>query len=114
VIARPAILEDRVALKDDAFARVRGSGLVFVGTVAALLAGCAATPNKGGDPGAKPLPAGQSCASIKSELDRMVSRGVQGSVEAQSAGNKLSANQKTDADRYNQLLGQYLGSRCHV
>lgn len=44
----------------------------------------------------------------------MVNNGVQGSVEAQSAGRKLSAQQKADADRYNQLLEQYLGARCHV
>jgi hypothetical protein len=43
-----------------------------------------------------------------------VSRGVQSSVEAQAANRKLSPQQKTDADRYNQLLAQYLGARCHV
>jgi hypothetical protein len=47
-------------------------------------------------------------------LNKMVGRGVQGSVEAQTAGRKLAANQKADADRYNQLLAQYLGARCHV
>lgn len=44
----------------------------------------------------------------------MVDRGVQNSVEAQSAGRKITAQQKADADRYNQLLEQYLGARCHV
>ena len=80
----------------------------------AVLAGCASGSGTGGDPGAKPLPAGQSCQTIKAELDRMVGRGVQSSVEAQSAGKKLSPQQKADADRYNQLLAQYLGARCHV
>jgi hypothetical protein len=95
-------------------ARLRGFGImVTAATLAASLAGCAAGPTNG-DPGAKPLPPGQSCPSIKAELDRMVSRGVQGSVEAQSAGSRLSPTQKTDADRYNQLLAQYLGARCHV
>ena len=84
-----------------------------MGCALAMLAGCASS-GSGGDPGAKPLPVGQSCQSIKAELDRMVGRGVQGSVEAQSAGKKLSPQQKADADRYNQLLAQYLGARCHV
>jgi hypothetical protein len=92
---------------------LHSSKIVALLIAGASLAGCAAGPT-GGDPGAKPLPAGQSCPSLKAELDRMVSRGVQGSVEAQSAGNRLSATQKTDADRYNQLLAQYLGARCHV
>lgn len=94
---------------------MRWSTLVLVAGVAASLAGCAGGPGtSGGDPGARPLPGGQSCQTIKIDLDRMVSRGVQSSVEAQSAGRKLSANQKADADRYNQLLGQYLGARCHA
>ena len=88
-------------------------GLAAVLTCAVALSGCAGGPT-GGDPGAKPLAAGQSCQSVKADLDRMVSNGVQSSVEAQSAGRKLSANQKSDADRYNNLLGQYLGARCHV
>ena len=79
------------------------------------LAGCAGGSGPGnGDPGAKALPAGQTCQSIKADLDRMVSRGVQSSVEAQSAGRKLSPQQKSDADRYNQMLAYYLGGRCHV
>jgi len=44
----------------------------------------------------------------------MVGRGVQSSVEANSAGRKLSPAQKADADRYNELLAYYLGGRCHV
>jgi hypothetical protein len=82
--------------------------------VASSLAGCASSGPTGGDPGAKALPAGQSCQSLQGELNKMVGRGVQGSVEAQTAGRKLAANQKADADRYNQLLAQYLGARCHV
>ena len=57
---------------------------------------------------------GQSCQTIKADLDRMVNNGVQNSVEAQSAGRKQSVSQKADADRYNQLLGHYLGARCHA
>ena len=88
------------------------AALVTMTMVGASLAGCAG--GGGGDPGARPLSAGQTCQSVQSELNRMVNNGVQGSVEAQSAGRKLSAQQKADADRYNQLLEQYLGARCHV
>ncbi|MBX9926980.1 MAG: hypothetical protein K2Y05_11530 [Hyphomicrobiaceae bacterium] len=85
-------------------------------SVAAAFAitGCAGGPQSGGDPGARPLPPGTTCQSLKADLDRMVSRGVQSSIEAQSAGRKLSPAQKADADRYNGMLNQYLGARCHV
>jgi hypothetical protein len=84
--------------------------------VAGVLAGCAGGGGgtTGGDPGAKSLPPGSSCQSVKVELDRLVNSGVQSSVEAQSAGRKLAPAQKAQADRYNQLLEQYLGARCHV
>ena len=68
----------------------------------------------GGDPGAKPLAAGQSCGSIRQELDRLDARGTQGKVEAASQGKKLPPSDKADVDRYNELLNQYLGARCHV
>ena len=90
------------------------AAMVTMTMVGASLAGCAGGGGGGGDPGARPLSAGQTCQSVQSELNRMVNNGVQGSVEAQSAGRKLSAQQKADADRYNQLLEQYLGARCHV
>lgn len=92
---------------------VRRPAFVWVAAIGLVLAGCAGG-SKGGDPGAKPLPVGQTCQSLKADLDRMVSHGVQGSVEAQAAGRKLSPNQKADADRYNSLLASYLGGRCHV
>jgi hypothetical protein len=80
-----------------------------------VLAGCAAEGGGGfGDPGALPLASGQSCGTIRSELDQLDRRGVQGKVEAVSQGKKLSPKDKADADRYNQLLNQYLGARCHV
>ena len=93
---------------------VRRPTLVMMLATGLALSGCASNGKGGGDPGAKSLPAGQSCQSIKGDLDRMVNQGVQGSVEAQAAGRKLSPNQKADADRYNQLLEQYLGARCHA
>ncbi len=83
--------------------------------IAGILAGCAGGGSStGGDPGAKQLPPGSSCQSVKAELDRLVGSGVQSSVEAQTAGRKLAPAQKAQADRYNQLLEQYLGARCHV
>jgi hypothetical protein len=81
--------------------------------VALLVAGCANTP-VGGDPGARPLPPGTTCQSLQSELNRMVGKGVQGTIEAQSSGRKVSPQQAAEAERYNQMLNQYLGARCHV
>lgn len=78
----------------------------------ALLAGCA--EGGAGDPGAIPLAAGQSCGSIRSELDRLDRKGTQSKVEAATAGKRLSPAAQADVDRYNSLLNQYLGARCHV
>ena len=79
-----------------------------------MLAGCADGDGFGGDPGAVPLASGQSCGTIRSELDALDRRGTQAKVEAASAGKKLSPKEKGDVDRYNTLLNQYLGARCHV
>lgn len=92
----------------------RRLGPLAVLALAAGLAGCAAQGAPGGDPGARPLPAGQSCQSIRGELNKLDSRGVPAKVEAVSAGRKVSAQDKADVERYNQLLNWYLGGRCHV
>lgn len=85
-----------------------------VSMIAALaLAGCASGPPEGGDPGARPLPAGQSCQTIRAELNKMDSQGAQAKVERASRGKVDPATQAV-ADRYNQLLNQYLGARCHT
>jgi len=81
---------------------------------AAFLAGCAAQSAPGGDPGARPLPPGQTCQSIKAELNKLDGRGVQSKVEAVTAGRKISPKDRAEADRYNELLNWYLGGRCHV
>jgi hypothetical protein len=60
------------------------------------------------------LPHGASCGSIQQELNRLLGRGVQGSMERQQAGKALSPAARADVDRYNALLNQYLGARCHV
>jgi hypothetical protein len=77
------------------------------------LAGCAADGSNG-DPGAVPLAAGQSCGSIRAELNRLDAKGTPAKVEAASQGKKLSPAAQADVDRYNSLLNQYLGARCHV
>ena len=50
----------------------------------------------------------------RQELDALDRKGTQAKVEAASAGKKLAAKDKSDVDRYNSLLNQYLGARCHV
>lgn len=95
--------------------RFFSSGLmpVAVAGLCALLAGCA-NEAKGGDPGARPLPPGSSCQSLKSEMDGLVRRGVPSSIERRQSGGKLTPQQNADADRYNELLSYYLGGRCHA
>lgn len=88
--------------------------LVAVAAAAIALGGCDAPSATGGDPGAAALPSGESCGSIREQLNKLDRKGAQASVEAANAGKKLSASQKQDADDYNRLLGQYLGARCHV
>jgi len=78
--------------------------------VLAALAGCADGDGYG-DPGAAPLAAGQSCGSIRQELDRLDKKGTQSKVEAASQGKKLPPASQADVDRYNYLLNQYLGAR---
>jgi len=103
----------RVARTDVRFAAYRTS-VVLAGLLLMSLTGCGGGPSGNGDPGARPLPLGATCQSLKTDLDRMVGRGVQNAVEAEASGRKQSAQQKADADRYNTMLNQYLGARCHV
>jgi len=86
-------------------------GLAAAAAVA-VLAGCA--DGDAYDPGAAPLAAGQTCGSIRAELDRLDRKGTKPKVEAASHGKKLSAAAQADVDRYYYLLNQYLGARCHV
>lgn len=79
----------------------------------AVLAGCAEGGGSG-DPGAIPLAAGQSCGSIRQELNALDRKGTQAKVEAATAGKRLSPAAQAEVDRYNSLLNQYLGARCHV
>jgi len=84
-----------------------------VGLAALMLAGCGAN-GSGGDPGPTALSSGQTCQSIRTDLNRLDKEGVPALVERQNAGKKMSAAQKAKADLYNRLLNQYLGARCHV
>lgn len=88
------------------------AALVLV-MAASTLAGCS-EGSAGGDPGARPLPMGQSCQSIRAELNRLDSRGAQGKVQAAAEGRRLGPGDMEIVNRYNTLLGQYLGARCHV
>lgn len=88
---------------------------MFVAAVAAagaVLSGCGGT-TAGGDPGARSLPSGASCQSVRADMDRLLARGVQPRVEAAQAGRKLPPQQQAEVDQYNRLLAQYLGARCH-
>ncbi|WP_290983686.1 hypothetical protein [Hyphomicrobium sp.] len=88
--------------------------VVLVAAFSGALQGCGGAAGGSGDPGARPLPPGQSCGSIRSELNRLDSKGVPAQVERASNGGKLNATQRADVDKYNDLLNQYLGARCHV
>jgi hypothetical protein len=87
--------------------------LLGAGVAAALVGGCASGGGPGG-PAKKALAGGETCGSIKAQLNKLDARGVPASVQAQAAGKKISAQQKADADLYNRLLNDYLGARCHV
>jgi len=55
-----------------------------------------------------------SCKETRRELDRLDAKGVPALTEASAAGKNLSRSQRAEVDRYNRLLNQYLGSRCHL
>src|SRR5438105_77370 len=102
-------------MKEAFVARTMSTALkcLAVAAAVAVLAGCADGDGYG-DPGATPLAGGQSCGSIRAELDRLDKKGTQSKVEAASQGKKLPPGSQADVDRYNYLLNQYLGARCHV
>jgi hypothetical protein len=87
--------------------------VVLVTALSTLMQGCGGASGNG-DPGARALPAGESCDSIRGELNHLDSKGVPAQVERASSGGKLTAAQRADVDKYNDLLNQYLGARCHV
>ena len=94
--------------------RSRIFGGAFAGSLAVLIAGCAGNTGGPNDPGPTALSGGETCQSIRTDLNRLDREGVQSLVERQNSGQTLSAPQKAKADLYNQLLDKYLGARCHV
>lgn len=92
--------------------------LVFVAAIAltgAALSGCASgNAAGGGDPGAMAMPAGNSCQTVRGELNKLDAKGTPSRVEAASRGSRLAPAQQAEVDRYNYLLNLYLGARCHV
>jgi hypothetical protein len=96
--------------------RLVGLRICFIlGTASAALAlvGCSGGSSNGGDPGARALPTGMSCQSLRADLNKMDSQGAQSKVEAATAG-KASPEARAVADKYNTLLNYYLGARCHT
>jgi hypothetical protein len=90
---------------------MRNAGVCVVLAASMALAGCESS-GSGGDPGPRPLPLGASCQSIRAELNRMDSQGAHAKVEA-ARTRKVDPGTQAVADRYNSLLNQYLGARCH-
>lgn len=89
--------------------------LALIVSAAGWVAGCSNNQSGGyGDPGARPLPAGESCQSLQEKMKRLSGNGVQSKVEASQAGKKLSPAAQADVDTYNKVLNDYLGARCHV
>lgn len=92
---------------------IRSFSIAAVLVAAVGLSGCEGGGKSNGDPGARPLPAGASCQSVRQDLNRMDAQGAQSKVERASHG-KVDAATQAVAERYNALLNQYLGARCHV
>lgn len=90
---------------------VRLVALAATSLAVTFAAGCA---SDGNGPTAASLPYGSSCGSIRSELRQLDNRGVPAKVEAVNAGRRVSSKDRELAQRYNTLLNQYLGARCHT
>lgn len=86
----------------------------MIGVGLALSACSGGGGGPGGDPGARPLPSGYTCQSIRAELNKLDSQGAQSKVEAVNSGRKVDDKTRAVASRYNELLNYYLGARCHV
>jgi len=93
---------------------LRSMGVIATVGLAAWLGGCAAEGKAGGDPGARPLPPGMTCQSVRQELNGLDARGAASKVEAANSGRRMSDSDRAIAERYNTLLSYYLGGRCHV
>lgn len=94
--------------------RVRGHAGLLAFAAAVALGGCAGNNSGGSGPPAASLPSGQTCQSIRAQLNRLDARGVPSLIESANAGRKLGPAQREQVDEYNRLLGYYLGARCHA
>lgn len=93
----------------------RGYQGLTAALVCAALAGCAAGEASQPGPSTTGSLAGSRCNDLKAEASRLEARGVQ--YKADQAGRdeiKLSPQQKADVARYNAVLDQYLGGKCHL
>ncbi len=85
------------------------------GSMAVLLAGCAGNTERGGRrPWPAALSGGETCQSIRTNLNRSTSRVCLRWSSSRTPARSCGAPQKAKADLYNQLLDKYLGARCHV
>jgi hypothetical protein len=92
----------------------RTRDVLTIASIAVLAAGGCAAQSGPKDPGPRPLAAGQTCQSLRTEMDSLDRRGARGIVESHLAGRPLTPERTGMARRYLDLLDQYLGARCHV
>lgn len=84
---------------------------VFAGVVLSLIfSGCGGPAAQG--PGNDVSPG--RCAEIQKELKVYQNQGVASWAEAKDAGRSLSKKREAGLKRYNDLLNQYLGGKCHL
>jgi hypothetical protein len=81
--------------------RMRGFlAVVAVTAMSALMQGCGGASGNGyHDPGPRPLPSGESCDSLRGQLNRLDKQGVPAQVERASSGGSLSAGQRANVDK---------------
>ena len=92
------------------------TGALRLGVILVLgaLSGCAAEGDTQG-PTATASVSANKCAELKAEAARMEARGVQHRADQAGRGEvKLSAKQQAEVDKYNSILNQYLGGKCHM
>lgn len=91
--------------------------IIMMALIAVCGAGCAATDSEMKPAAASPAVAAagdRSCQSLRSLIMTMEARGAAKLIDRQHDGGKLSGSEKAEIDRYNSLLNEYLGARCHL
>ena len=88
--------------------------MLAVGLTTMALAGCSGGSAGQGGPGMGQLSADR-CKQVRAETSKLEARGVQQLADRAGRGEiALKPSQRADVDRYNSLLDQYLGGRCHL